>query len=277
MTEFSARLPTRVFFAALGAAVLAAPALAGQPEPWQMGMQPPATPVMERIQDLHGYLTIIITVIVVLVMMLLGWVMWRFRASRNPVASTRTHNPLLEVTWTAIPVAILAMVAVPSIDLLYFMDKAQKADMTLKVTGHQWYWSYEYPDHGEVAFDAFMIADEDLEAGKLRLLETDERVVLPVDTTVRVLLTSDDVIHSWAIPALGIKTDTVPGRTNETWLRITREGTYFGQCSELCGLQHGFMPVAIEAVSRPVFDSWIAERRAAAEGVSRLADGSRGR
>ncbi|MEO5337730.1 MAG: cytochrome c oxidase subunit II [Magnetospirillum sp. WYHS-4] len=239
-------------------------ATAAEPRPWQMGLQEPASPVMARIAGLHGFLTAIVTVIVLFVMGLLGWVIWRYRAGRNPVPSTVTHNSRLEIAWTAIPALILIAIAGPSLDLLYYMDKTKGADMTLKVTGHQWYWSYTYPDRGDVAFDAFMIQPDDLQPGQKRLLETDRRVVLPVQTDIRVLLASDDVIHSWAVPALGIKTDSVPGRLNETWMRIERPGVYYGQCSELCGVLHGFMPIAIEAVPRPQFEAWLAEKRAEA-------------
>lgn len=244
---------------------LAPPALAGAPRPWQTGFQEAASPVMERIAGLHDYLLAVITLITLFVMGLLGWVIWRYRASRNPVPSTVTHNSRLEIAWTAIPVLILAAIAAPSLNLLHYMDRTHDAEMTLKITGHQWYWTYSYPDRGEVSFDAMMIQSEDLKPGQKRLLETDNRVVLPINTDIRLLMASDDVIHSWAVPALGVKTDSVPGRLNESWVRIEREGVYYGQCSELCGVLHGFMPVAIQAVSRPAFEAWVAEKRAEAE------------
>ena len=151
------------------------------------------------------------------------------------------------------------IIAVPSFRLLYFMDRAVDSEMTLKVIGHQWWWTYEYPDNGNFAMDAFMIEDDDLEAGQLRLLETDEHVVVPVNTTIQLLITADDVIHAWAVPALGVKLDAVPGRVNETWMRVDREGFYYGQCSELCGINHGFMPIVIEAVTKERFAEWVAE------------------
>ncbi|MEE9139187.1 MAG: cytochrome c oxidase subunit II [Alphaproteobacteria bacterium] len=261
-------------FAALAAlavcAGFAAGAFAtGQPEPWQVGFQDPASPVMARIVGFHEMLLWIITAIALFVLGLMIYVMVRFRSSRNPTPTRTAHNTLLEVVWTVIPVMILVVIAVPSFKLLYFEDRVVDADMTLKVIGHQWYWSYEYPDHGNFTFDSFVACrtqeecDEMAEGGEaeapLRLLDTDNRVVLPVDTNVRLLLTAGDVIHSWAIPSLGIKWDTVPGRLNETWVRIEEEGTYYGQCSELCGMDHGFMPIAVEAVSKEAFDQWVVE------------------
>ena len=156
-----------------------------------------------------------------------------------------------------VPVIILLIIAVPSFRLLYYTDRVEEADMTLKAIGHQWYWSYEYPDHGDFTFDAIMLEDDELEEGQPRLLATDEAVVLPVGAKIRLLTTADDVIHSWAIPAFGVKMDSVPGRVNETWFQINREGTYYGQCSELCGTLHGFMPIMIEAVSQEEFDAWV--------------------
>ena len=230
---------------------------AAQPEPWQLGFQPAASPVMREITDFHNLLLVISVLICSVVLGLLIYVMVRFNEKANPTPSKTTHNTAIEVLWTALPVLILVIIAVPSFKLLYFMDRTQNPEMTIKATGHQWYWSYDYPDHGNFTFDALMIEDDDIQEGQLRLLETDERVVLPVDTDIRVLLTSDDVIHNWAIPALGVKIDTVPGRINETWVRIEREGTFYGQCSELCGINHAYMPIAIEAVSKAAFAEWV--------------------
>jgi len=187
-------------------------AIAAAPEPWQLGFQQAASPVMERIHSFHNLLLWIITIISVFVLALLAYVCLRFRADRNETPSRRTHNTLLEIAWTAIPVLILVVIAIPSFKLLYFMDVVKDPEMTLKAIGRQWYWSYEYPDHGDFTFDAYMVADEDLEPGQLRLLETDNRVVLPVDTNIRLLVTASDVLHSWAIPAFGVKLDGVPGR-----------------------------------------------------------------
>ncbi|MBB4287174.1 cytochrome c oxidase subunit II [Roseospira goensis] len=243
-------------------AVLPATALAAQPTPWQMWSQPAATPTMARIDDLHGFLTWIMVGITVLVMGLLGFAMWRFHHRRNPVPSQRTHNTPLEIVWTVIPIAILLVVAVPSFNLLYYMDRTTEADMTVKVVGHQWYWSYEYPDHGGFGFTSFMKYPEELAPDEPRLLAVDQPLVLPVGVTVRLLLTASDVIHSWAVPALGVKSDTVPGRISETWVRIEAPGVYYGQCSELCGVNHGFMPIEVRAVPRDDFETWVESARA---------------
>ncbi len=232
-------------------------AAAAQPEPWQIGFQPAATPVMAQIQDLNVLVTAIIVAIAVFVIGLLLFVLWRFSAKRNPTPSKTTHNTLLELIWTAVPMVILLVIFVPSFKLLYFMDRAADAEMTIKAIGQQFSWSYEYPDHGGFTFDALIVADDEIEPGQVRLLETDNRVVLPVDTTIRVLVASNDVIHSWAVPAFGVKLDAVPGRLNETWIRIEREGVYYGQCSELCGSLHGFMPITVEAVSKQAFAEWV--------------------
>ncbi|MGE4279837.1 MAG: cytochrome c oxidase subunit II [Magnetospirillum sp.] len=262
---------TLVATAALGLA--AWPARADQPVPWALNFQPAASPTMERITELSTLLNIVIITIMVLVTVMLGWVIWRYNARRNPVPQQFSHNTVLEIAWTAIPALILLAIALPSFRLLYFMDRTQNAEMTLKVTGHQWYWSYEYPDHN-LSFDAFMVADDDLQPGQLRLLTTDREVVLLVGVPIRVLLAADDVIHSWAVPALGVKTDSVPGRLNETWVRIDKPGTYYGQCSELCGVNHGFMPIMIRAVAKDQFLAWTEETRIRTAANSRENDTS---
>ncbi len=232
--------------------------LAAGAEPWQLGFQQSVTPIMDEIIQFHDLLLWIITLITIFVLVLLAYTCIRFRASNNKVPSKRTHNALIEVAWTGIPVLILVVIAVPSFKLLYYADVVEEADMTIKAIGRQWYWSYEYPDHGNFTFDAFMIADEDIDEskGQKRLLETDNRVVVPVDTNVRLLTTASDVIHSWAMPNFGIKLDAVPGHINEAWFRVTEPGTYYGQCSELCGAYHGFMPITIEAMSVADFEAW---------------------
>ncbi|MBF0561244.1 MAG: cytochrome c oxidase subunit II [Alphaproteobacteria bacterium] len=235
----------------------AAPAI-GLPQPWQMGLQPAASPVMENITALNGYLTILCIGVVAAVLGLLLFIVWRFRARRNPNPATWSHNTRLEIAWTLIPVAILLAIAVPSFRLLYFENRVPEADLTLKVSGHQWYWSYEYPDLG-IHFDAFLVPDSELKPGQPRLLTTDNPVVLPVGRTVRVLLSADDVIHSWSIPSLGLKTDSVPGRLNETWVRIIRPGLYYGNCAQLCGINHGFMPIMVQAMPPEAFANWVAE------------------
>ena len=240
-----------------GALGAAGSALAQQPTDWEVDFQTALSPSMERIVDFNLMVTIIIVIITAFVFGLMAWIVIRYNKKRNPVPSKTTHNTMLEVTWTVVPVIILLVIAVPSFRLLYYTDRVEEADMTLKAIGHQWYWSYEYPDHGDFTFDALMLEDDELEEGQPRLLATDEAVVLPVGAKIRLLTTADDVIHSWAIPAFGVKMDSVPGRVNETWFQINREGTYYGQCSELCGTLHGFMPIMIEAVSQEEFDAWV--------------------
>jgi cytochrome c oxidase subunit II len=265
------------FFAALAALSTAMPfaAWAGAPHNWQTGFIPPASPGMASIESFNDVLFVIISLITIFVLALLIYVMWRFSAKRNPVPSTRSHNALIEVIWTVVPILILVGIAIPSFKQLYFLGRVPaNIDMTIKATGHQWYWSYQYPDNGGFGFDAFMVPTESLKPGQLRLLETDNVIVLPVDTNVRVIVTADDVIHSWAVPALGVKTDAVPGRINETWFRINKPGSYYGQCSELCGVNHGFMPIRIEAVSKEDFAKWVEGAKtkfAAAEAPTRVA------
>lgn len=241
---------------ALGGLVSVAFANPESAQPWQMGLRPAASPTMEMIHDFHTILLWMCVLITIFVLILLVYVIWRFSEKNNPVPSKTSHNTPLEVIWTALPILILVVLAVPSFKLLYFADHTQDVDMTLKITGHQWYWSYSYPDHGDFGYDSYMVAKEDLKPGQPRLLQVDNPVVLPVDTNVRLLMTSDDVIHNWAMPNFGIKLDTVPGRTNETWVRATREGTYYGMCSELCGVNHGFMPITVHVVSAREFEAW---------------------
>ncbi len=232
-------------------------ALAQTPNEWNLGFQDALSPSMERIVSFNDLVFVIIVVITVFVFALMAWILFRYNAKRNPTPQKWTHNTFLEVLWTVVPVIILLIIAVPSFRLLYYTDSIEEADVTLKAIGYQWYWGYEYPDQGDFAFDAVMLEDDELTEGQPRLLETDVRVVLPVDTNIRLLTVAADVIHAWAIPALGVKLDAVPGRTNETWFRINREGVYYGQCSELCGTNHAFMPIAIEAVSKEAFAEWV--------------------
>ncbi len=232
------------------------PALAAAPQPWQIGFQPAASPMMEGVTHMHNLLLVVITCIALFVSGLLSYVMVRFRASRNPIPSKTSHNTLLEVVWTMIPVLVLVVIAIPSLKLLFAMDKAQNASMTVKAIGHQWYWTYEYPEK-QISYDSMMIEDKDIQPGQIRLLSVDNPIIVPVDTTVRILVTSQDVLHSFAVPSLGIKKDAVPGRLNETWLRIGKEGDYYGQCSELCGIKHGFMPIHVKVVSQGEYDAWV--------------------
>lgn len=254
------RFPWTLAAALAVLALSAGGAWADEPLPWAIGFQKGASPTMERITTLSTILNGVIVAIVILVTALVAWCAWRYNSTRNPVPATWSHNTKLEIAWTVIPALILVLIAIPSFRLLYFMDRVQDADMTLKVTGHQWYWSYEYPDSG-VQFDAMMVADDDIQPNQRRLLTTDNEIVLPVGVPIRIQVTADDVIHSWAVPAFGIKTDAVPGRLNETWVRITAPGTYYGQCSELCGVNHGFMPIMVRAVPREEFHAWQEEAK----------------
>ena len=253
--------------AALAAAVIGAgTALAVEGSyavPQQIDLMPAATTHMQDIHDFHNLLLVIITGISAFVLGLLLWVMVRYNARANPKPATWSHNTLIEVIWTILPIVVLVIIAIPSFRLLYAGDVVPTpVDLTVKAIGHQWYWSYEYPDSGGFTFDAQMLSDEDAKkAGEPRLLGTDNHVVVPVGKVVRMILTSTDVIHSWAIPAFGVKEDTVPGRLNETWFKAEREGVFYGQCSELCGARHAYMPITVEVVSQEQFDKWLEEAK----------------
>lgn len=236
-------------------------AFADHPKPWETGFQEAVTPVMEKINEFHNILLVVITVITIFVLVLLLYTCIRFSAKNNPVPSKNTHNTLIEIIWTALPVLILVVLAIPSMRLLYFSQKVENTEMTIKVIGNQWYWSYQYPDNGNISFDSYMIKDAEIKPGQLRLLDVDNHVVVPVDTKIRVQLTAADVIHSWAVPAFGLKTDAVPGKLNETWFQAEKIGTYYGQCSELCGVGHGFMPIQVEVVSKEDFAKWVEQAK----------------
>jgi cytochrome c oxidase subunit 2 len=233
----------------------------GQPSPWQIGLQQSATPVMDNITWFHDFLLIIITAITAFVLVLLLIVMARFNARTNPVASRTTHNTLLEVAWTIVPIVILLVIAVPSFKLLFLQLNLPAADMTVKATGKQWYWSYSYPDHGKFEFDSLMLKADELKPGQPRLLSVDNDMVVPVNKTVHVIVTGADVIHAFAVPSFGIKIDAIPGRINETWFKATREGVYHGQCSELCGKDHAFMPITVRVVSEQAFAAWVEDAK----------------
>lgn len=234
----------------------------GQPHPWQLGLQPAASPIKARMEDFHNLLLVIIVTICLVVLGLLAYVVWRFNAKRHPVPSRTSHNTLIEVVWTIIPVLILLVIAVPSFRLLYFIDRTANPEMTLIVHGYQWYWGYEYPDQQVAEYSSYMIPDNQIHGDQVRLLSVDNPIVLPVNTNIQILVTASDVLHSFAVPAFGLKTDGEPGRMNETWVRIDREGTYYGQCSELCGTNHGFMPIEVHAVSREAFNNWVRQKTA---------------
>ena len=231
--------------------------LANQPTEWQLGFQKPASESMREIVAFHDNLLLpIIIAISVFVLFLMLYACVRFRASANPNPSKRTHNVTVEVLWTLIPCLILIVMAVPSFKILYKQDTIPKADLTIKAIGYQWYWGYEYPDEN-IIFDSYMIEEKDLKANQPRLLAVDNEVVVPVDKVVKVLITANDVLHAWALPSFGVKRDAVPGRINETWFKADRTGTFYGQCSELCGIKHAFMPITVNVVSEEEYSQWL--------------------
>jgi len=258
MTRFA-----KLLMAAAAACLAGGSAQAAQPEPWGLGFQTPASALAEQAYAFHDMLLVIITVITVFVLALLIYVIFKFNRKANPDPTRTTHNTLLEIVWTAVPILILVIIAIPSIRLLYDIERIEGADMTFKAIGYQWYWTYEYPDHGNFTFDAFMVADEDLAPGQPRLLATDEDVVLPTDTRIRVLVTAGDVLHAWAMPSLMNKVDAVPGRINELIIDpVSEPGMYYGQCSELCGKDHSYMPIAVRFVTPAEFEAWVVEAQA---------------
>jgi cytochrome c oxidase subunit II len=229
---------------------------------WQMGFNESVTSVMDDIVHLHDRILLpIIVAISVFVLFLLLYSVIRFRASKNLVPSKTSHNTFVEILWTVIPCLILIVIAVPSFRLLYKQDVIPKADVTIKAIGYQWYWGYEYPDQN-IAFDANMVETKNLKPNQPRLLETDNHVVVPVGKVVKVLITANDVLHAWAIPSFGVKRDAVPGRINETWFKAEKEGVYYGQCSELCGSRHAFMPITVRVVSEKQYNDWLKEAKA---------------
>jgi cytochrome c oxidase subunit 2 len=226
-----------------------------------MGMQAPHSPVKEAIASLHGLVLIIITVITVFVALLLMWVMLRYNARRNPVPSRTSHNTVIEVLWTVLPVLILVVIAIPSFRLVYFEDRTHDPDLTIKVTGHQWYWEYTYPDQNNLDFSSYMVPDDQLKPGQLRLLDVDNQLVVPAGKKVRVLTTSADVIHSFFIPSLGVQRYAIAGRMIETWFEVDKPGVYYGECNQICGQNHSRMPISIRAVTPEEFTAWLAEAK----------------
>ncbi|HEV7458714.1 MAG TPA: cytochrome c oxidase subunit II [Roseococcus sp.] len=235
--------------------------MVGAPVPWGMGLQASGGPIKDAIGDFNALVFNIIVVITIFVALLLAWCIWRYNAKRNPVPSQTSHNTFLEIAWTVIPVLILVVIAVPSFRLIYYQDRARDADFTINVTGHQWYWNYRMPDHGNFAFDSRPVFDEDLTPGQFRNLEVDEPLLIPVGATVRVLTSGADVIHSFFIPSLGVQRYNIPGRTLETWMRADRPGTFYGQCNQICGTNHWFMPIVIRAVPQEEFNAWVESAR----------------
>ena len=232
-------------------------AFADQPKDWQLGFQNPASDGMRDIVNFHNNLLLpIIIAISVFVLFLMLYACVRFRASANPNPSKRTHNVTVEILWTLIPCLILIVMAVPSFKILYKQDTIPKADLTIKAIGYQWYWGYEYPDEN-IIFDSYMVEEKDLRADQPRLLAVDNEVVVPVNKVIKVLITANDVLHAWALPSFGVKRDAVPGRINETWFKAEKVGTYYGQCSELCGIKHSFMPITVRVVSEEDYQEWL--------------------
>ena len=231
---------------------------ADQPKNWQLGFQEGVTSVMHDLVFMHDYILMpIITAISFFVLFLILYSVYKFRASKNPNPSKTTHNTFIEILWTVIPCLILVVIAIPSFKLLYKQEVIPKADVTIKAIGYQWYWGYEYPDE-KISFESVMVETKDLKPGQPRLLATDTKVVVPVNKVVKVLITANDVLHAWALPAFGVKKDAVPGRINETWFKAEKEGIFYGQCSELCGIKHAFMPITVEVVSQEKYNEWVA-------------------
>jgi cytochrome c oxidase subunit 2 len=238
----------------------------GAPQPWEIGMQRSYGPIKDRIIDLHNLVLVIITVITLFVGGLLIWVMFRYNSKRNPVPSQTSHNTILEIAWTVIPVLILVVIAIPSFRLIYYQDRTPDPDMTIKVTGHQWYWEYSYPDEGNLDIESRYVHDEDLKPGQLRLLDVDNQLVIPVGKKIRILTTSSDVIHAFFIPAFGVQRYAIPGRTIETWMEADQVGTFYGECNQICGQDHSRMPISVKALSAADFKTWVdgAKKSAAA-------------
>jgi len=252
-------------------------ASAAQPLPWQMGLQPPAGSIAEMADNLHNLLLVVITLISLFVLALLVYVSIRFRAGANPVPSKTSHNTVIEVLWTVIPVLILVGIAVPSFRLLYYLDKTAETDMVIKVTGNQWYWNYEYPDEG-IAFDSYLVDEADLQEGQIRLLSVDNPLVVPESTRIKLLVTGNDVMHSYFVPSLAVQVYAFIGRTNEVWIDVPAgANTYYGQCNQICGVNHSAMPIAVEAVSQEAYDAWLVEAKqkfAKAPAPIEVADGT---
>jgi cytochrome c oxidase subunit 2 len=261
MKVFSRLTAIGVTAGALLASAGAAFAGLGYPSPWQMDLQGSATPVMDEISEFHFFLLWVTGAISAFVLALLLIIIVRFNARANPTPSRTTHNTPIEILWTIVPVIILAVIAVPSFRLLFVELDVPHPDLTVKVTGKQWFWSYAYPDNGNFEFDSILVADKDLKPGQLRLLTVDNEMVVPVNKVVHVLVTGADVIHSFDVLSFGIRIDAVPGRLNETWFKATKTGMFYGQCTELCGKDHAFMPISVHVVSENDFNAWVAQAK----------------
>lgn len=235
------------------------------PKPWEIGMSQSYSPIKDRVIELNNLVLVIITLITLFVGGLLLWIVFRYNAKRNPVPTQTTHNTVLEVAWTVIPVLILVVIAIPSFKLIYYQDRTANPDMTIKVTGHQWYWEYSYPDQGNLDINSRYVGDDHLQPGDLRLLTTNASLVVPVGKRIRVLIESADVIHSFFVPPIGVQRYAVPGHTIETWLEVDQAGTFYGQCNQLCGENHHDMPISLQAMNETDFNAWVAQQKKAAQ------------
>ncbi len=248
-------------FAFMISIFVASVAGAAQPEPWQIWHQEPAGSIAEKALNLHNLLLIIITMISFFVLGLLAYVGWRFRSNANPTPSKTTHNTTIEILWTVIPVLILVVIAVPSFQLLYYMDETKNSDMVIKVTGNQWHWNYEYIDE-QIGFDSYMLSDEELKPGQPRLLSVDNPLVVPEGTKIKFLVTANDVMHSFFVPSLAVQTYAIIGRVNEVWIDVPRGGkTYYGQCNQICGVNHSFMPIVVKAMVQDEYQAWLEDAK----------------
>ena len=275
MNALRRRAPVVATWVLASLAALLAPALARAdelrvPHPWQWEMQEPASPVAEQIHTLNDGVSVVIVVISLFVGGLLAWVVYRYNAKRNPVPSTISHNSTLEAAWTAIPVLILVGMFIPSLRLVYYEDRTPDPFMTVKVTGHQWYWEYTYPDAGGLHFDSYMIPEDQLKPDQLRNLSVDNQLVVPAGKKIRVLTTSADVIHSWFIPSLGVQRYAIPGRTIETWFEASKPGDYYGECNQICGMNHSVMPISVHAVDPDEFKTWLDQQKAKNSSASNM-------
>jgi cytochrome c oxidase subunit 2 len=231
------------------------------PRPWEMGMQAAGGPLKQHVIALHDGVLVLITLITLFVAALLGWVIWRYNAERHPIPTQTSHNTVLEVAWTVLPILILVVMAIPSFRMVYYLDRTPDADLTIKVTAHQWYWEYSYPDKGNIDFSSYIVPDEQLKPGQLRLLTVDNDLVVPAGKNIRVLEVSTDVIHSFFVPSLGVQRYAIPGRTIETWFRADQPGLYLGECNQICGTNHSRMPIVVHAVTPQEFDTWLVEAK----------------
>jgi cytochrome c oxidase subunit II len=256
-TGRTARALTGLSLAIIGTGAVSASVRADEPHPWQLGFQAAATPVEARLEAFNNELTVIIGLITVFVLGLLLYTIVRFDHRRHPAPTQTSHNLVIEILWTVVPVLILVIIAIPSFKLMYYMARVPSPAMTIKVTGHQWYWSYAYPDQGGLSFDSNIVQEANLKPGQPRLLTVDNPLVVPVDTNVRVLITSTDVMHDWFVPSFGVQEYAIIGRVNESWFNVEHPGTYRGQCDQLCGINHAFMPIEVKAVSKDEFQRWL--------------------